>query len=115
MLPGRWGGVATMTPSGVPAKTGPEVPRRPAFGSVPPGGRLEACRNDKRVLARTLAWAAKNQWLDAACLWCCLLAILPTTPGGLGVVEGAIIPVAILASGSPRPGVLRHVHDTPVT
>ncbi len=63
--------------------------------------------------AALFGWAAGNWLLDAACLWLCLYAygaivppgpllaaygaanligLLPVTPGGLGVVEGILIP-----------------------
>ena len=68
-----------------------------------------------------VAFATANWLLDAACLWVCLyafghgispallltaygfanlLALLPVTPGGLGVVEGTLIPL-LLAFGTP--------------
>ena len=68
-----------------------------------------------------VTFAVANWLLDAACLWLCLfafgyamspallltaygfanlLALLPVTPGGLGVVEGTLIPI-LLAFGTP--------------
>jgi uncharacterized protein (TIRG00374 family) len=78
--------------------------------------RLQALTQDRILLARTLGWAAANWSLDTGCLWCCLraygyaapvgpvlavygavclLAMLPFTPSGLGVVEGVLIPVLV--------------------
>lgn len=65
-------------------------------------------RSDPPLLRATASWAALNWLLDAACLWCCfaafgerlnpvllfvafgianVLAVIPLTPGGLGVIE----------------------------
>lgn len=73
------------------------------------------------MLARTFSWAAGNWLVDALCLWLCLtaygfsgavgpvlalygavnlLAMVPTTPGGLGIVEGVLIP-ALVTIGAP--------------
>ncbi|CAN5377507.1 hypothetical protein BH09ACT10_BH09ACT10_04290 [soil metagenome] len=75
---------------------------------------------DKRSLLQAMAWALANWLLDAACLWICLraydfsvplapllaiygvanlLAFIPLAPGGLGVVEGVLIP-ALVALGA---------------
>lgn len=75
--------------------------------------RIGGLTLDKVLLSRTLGWAATNWALDATSLWCCLraygfsapvgpllavygaaslLALLPVTPAGLGVVEGVLIP-----------------------
>jgi uncharacterized protein (TIRG00374 family) len=83
--------------------------------------RLEVLAHDRVLLARTLGWAAANWSLDTACLWCCLraygyvapvgpvlavygavclLAMLPFTPAGLGVVEGVLVPV-LVSLGAP--------------
>jgi uncharacterized protein (TIRG00374 family) len=71
-----------------------------------------------------LGWAVGNWALDAACLWMCLRAyginvqpgallaaygaanligLLPLTPGGLGIIEGILIPslAALGAAGGP--------------
>ena len=81
-----------------------------------------ALADNRHRLSRILAWAATNWLLDAACLWVCLrtfgyseqvgpllavyglvnlVAMLPITPGGLGIVEGVLIP-AVVSFGSPR-------------
>jgi hypothetical protein len=67
---------------------------------------------DRRLLTAATAWAAANWLLDAAALWACVrasaaapgidgrfvaygiaavVAALPITPGGLGVVETSLI------------------------
>lgn len=79
-------------------------------------GRLEDLLSDKRLLSRVAFWAAANWVLDAAALWVFLrsfgpsldadaliisfglanvLAVIPITPGGLGIVEGTYIPVLV--------------------
>jgi uncharacterized membrane protein YbhN (UPF0104 family) len=76
---------------------------------------LALLRDDVRT-RRAVAFAVTNWLLDAACLWTCLWAygeraspglvltaygfanlvgLLPLTPGGLGVVEGTLIPLLI--------------------
>jgi uncharacterized protein (TIRG00374 family) len=75
--------------------------------------RLRAFLDDRRLLRRALVWAAANWLLDAASLWVFVvafgkvidpdgllvsyglanvLAVIPVTPGGLGIVEGVLIP-----------------------
>jgi uncharacterized protein (TIRG00374 family) len=77
---------------------------------------------DRRAVTAALAWAAANWLLDAAALWACVrasgatlgadgifvaygiasvVAALPVTPGGLGVVEASLIP-ALVAGGAPH-------------
>ncbi|HET6815834.1 MAG TPA: YbhN family protein [Mycobacteriales bacterium] len=72
-------------------------------------------------LAVAMAWAAANWLLDAFALWCCLRAYghsygydglmtsfalaqvaawVPLTPGGLGVVEGVLIPTLLGFGGT---------------
>ena len=74
------------------------------------------------LLARATGWAAANWLLDAASLWVFLmafgyrvdlggilvafglantLAIIPLTPGGLGVIEGVLVP-ALVGFGTPQ-------------
>jgi len=74
--------------------------------------RLDNLLADKHLLMEAIAWAAANWLLDAASLWVFLLAfgqlvspvdllvayglayilaVIPITPGGLGVVEGVLI------------------------
>ena len=81
--------------------------------------RADTLVRDPRQRVTVLGWAAGNWLLDAACLWVCLRAygvglqpgalltaygaanlvgLLPVTPGGLGVVEGVLIP-ALTALG----------------
>lgn len=80
------------------------------------GARLEDLVSDKQLLGRVVLWAAANWVLDAAALWVFLrsfgpsldadaliiafglanmLAVIPITPGGLGIVEGVYIPVLV--------------------
>jgi uncharacterized protein (TIRG00374 family) len=82
---------------------------------------VEALRSDRRLLLRTTAWAGANWLLDAASLWVFVAAFghrlnidellvayglanllggLPITPGGLGVIEGFLIP-ALVGLGTP--------------
>ncbi len=77
---------------------------------------------DRRLLRWTAGLAALNWLLDAAALWCCIrsfghalgpdellvpygiagvLAALPFTPAGIGIVEGFLIP-ALVGFGVPR-------------
>ena len=84
--------------------------------------RGEAVFSNRRLLAAIVGWALVNWLLDALCLWVCLgafgytapigpllavygvanlVALLPITPGGLGLVEGVVIPV-LVSFGSPR-------------
>jgi putative heme transporter len=80
------------------------------------GGRLEDLAADRQLLARVAMWAAANWLLDAAALWVFLrafgrgmdadaliiafglanvFAVIPITPGGLGIVEGIYIPTLV--------------------
>ena len=75
--------------------------------------RLQALLADRALLVHALEWAAANWLFDAASLWVFLasfgkvlspidllvayglaniLAAIPITPGGLGIVEGVLIP-----------------------
>ena len=75
--------------------------------------RLQELASDRKLLARAAIWAAANWLLDAASLWVFLaaffhfinpvyllvcyglanvLAAIPITPGGLGIIEGVLIP-----------------------
>jgi uncharacterized protein (TIRG00374 family) len=84
--------------------------------------RTEAVFSNRRLLAAVVGWALVNWLLDALCLWVSLsafgyqapigpllavygvanlVALLPITPGGLGLVEGVVIPV-LVSFGSPR-------------
>jgi uncharacterized protein (TIRG00374 family) len=74
------------------------------------------------VIMQATAWAVANWLLDAASLWVFLmafgyrvdlgpilvafglantLAILPITPGGLGIIEGVLVP-ALVGFGTPQ-------------
>ena len=78
--------------------------------------RLRAFASERELLYRAIAWAAANWLLDAASLWVFIaafhrlvspidllvayglaniLAVIPITPGGLGVVEGVLIPTLV--------------------
>lgn len=80
--------------------------------------RLRELTADRRLLVRAIGWAAANWLFDAASLWVFLaafghghfisldgllvayglanvMAAIPVTPGGLGVVEGILIPVLV--------------------
>ncbi len=80
------------------------------------GGRLEDLAADRQLLVRVAAWAAANWLLDAASLWVFLrafgptvsvdaliiafglanvFAVIPVTPGGLGIIEGVLIPTLV--------------------
>jgi hypothetical protein len=75
--------------------------------------RLRTLLDDRDLLKRAVGWAAANWLLDAASLWVFIaafgklvspidllvayglaniLAVIPITPGGLGVIEGVLIP-----------------------
>jgi uncharacterized protein (TIRG00374 family) len=77
---------------------------------------------DPQQRATVLSYAVCNWVFDAMCLWVCLrgyglsvqpasllaaygaenlLALLPVTPGGLGIVEGALIPALTGLGGAP--------------
>ena len=78
--------------------------------------RLQILLRDRALLTHALEWAAANWLFDAASLWVFvlafghavspvdllvayglanILAVLPITPGGLGVVEGVLIPTLV--------------------
>ncbi|MGH9128418.1 MAG: lysylphosphatidylglycerol synthase transmembrane domain-containing protein [Acidimicrobiales bacterium] len=84
--------------------------------------RLRELGADRQLLRRAVAWAAANWLFDAASLWVFLLAFhhavgpdallvayglanvlaaIPITPGGLGIVEGVLIP-SLVGFGTPR-------------
>jgi uncharacterized protein (TIRG00374 family) len=71
---------------------------------------------NRRTLWSAFTWAALNWILDAACLWVFILAFghttspidllvayglanilaaIPITPGGLGIIEGVLIPTLV--------------------
>jgi uncharacterized protein (TIRG00374 family) len=78
--------------------------------------RITLLQTNRRALSGVTGWAAANWLLDAASLWVFLwafghvvspvdllvayglanvLAVLPITPGGLGVIEGVLIPTLV--------------------
>jgi uncharacterized protein (TIRG00374 family) len=84
--------------------------------------RLRTIARDRRLLMRLIGWAAANWLLDAASLWVFLLAFghragvdallvsyglanvlaaIPITPGGLGVVE-AVLAASLVGFGASR-------------
>ncbi len=84
--------------------------------------RLRALAADRGLLGRAVLWAAANWLFDAASLWVFVLAFghrlgpdgllvsyglanvlaaVPLTPGGLGVVEGVLVP-SLVGFGTPR-------------
>jgi len=84
--------------------------------------RLRALGNDWRLLARAIGWATANWLLDLASLGVFLAAFghvvpiddllvafglanvlgaIPLTPGGLGIIEGVLIPT-LVGFGTPR-------------
>ncbi|MBA3605368.1 MAG: flippase-like domain-containing protein [Actinomycetota bacterium] len=88
------------------------------------GARLEDLIADRALLKRVVAWAALNWLLDAASLWVFLrafgetldldalivafglaniIAVIPITPGGLGIVDAYYIPT-LVAFGITRRG-----------
>jgi uncharacterized protein (TIRG00374 family) len=94
---------------------------RTAAGLRHIGMRVEDLASDKLLLGRVLGWAAANWILDAAALWVFLrafgvstdfdalivafglvnvLAVIPITPGGLGVIDTAL-PIALVGFGVP--------------
>ncbi|WP_298346032.1 lysylphosphatidylglycerol synthase transmembrane domain-containing protein [Ferrimicrobium sp.] len=83
-------------------------------GIIRAGQRVRALASDPQLLKRAITWAACNWLFDALSLWIMLLAFgslvnpdallvsygianvaaaIPITPGGLGVVEGIMIPL----------------------
>jgi uncharacterized protein (TIRG00374 family) len=86
------------------------------------GARLGELGRDRGLLRRAVLWATANWVLDAACLWIFILAFghqmsidgllvsyglanvlaaIPITPGGLGVVEAVLIPT-LVGFGAPH-------------
>jgi hypothetical protein len=84
--------------------------------------QLHEYRSSRKRLIIAIAWAAINWLLDAAALWvllsafgfqldprrllvayglACLVGLLPITPGGLGIIEGVLIP-ALVGFGTPQ-------------
>lgn len=86
------------------------------------GTRMQELSADRAMLRRIVMWAVSNWLIDAAALWVFLrafggsisidglivafglanvLAVIPLTPGGLGIVEGTYVPV-LVGFGLPR-------------
>lgn len=84
--------------------------------------RLRELASDRALLARAGGWACANWLLDAAALWVCIaafgyrmgpvglmvsyglanvVAVVPVTPGGLGVME-AVLTGTLVGFGAPR-------------
>ncbi len=84
--------------------------------------QLDEFRSRRGRLVITIAWAAANWTLDIASLWifllafgfaenpwhllvayglACLVGLVPITPGGLGIIEGVLVP-AIIGFGTPH-------------
>lgn len=84
--------------------------------------RLRSLGRDREVIRHAVLWAAGNWLFDALSLWIFvaafghlldpidllvayglanILAVLPLTPGGLGIVEGVMIP-ALVGFGTPK-------------
>jgi uncharacterized protein (TIRG00374 family) len=84
--------------------------------------RLKELARDRNMLTQAIVWATLNWLLDAAALWVFIsaygfqlgldglivsfglanvAAALPLTPGGLGIVEGILVPT-IVGFGAPR-------------
>jgi len=80
------------------------------------GARMQELAADRSLLRRLVFWASANWLIDAAALWVFLrafggsvppdglivafglanvLAAIPLTPGGLGIVEGTYVPVLV--------------------
>lgn len=95
---------------------------RAAAGVKHIGGRLEDLASDRQLLGRVAGWAAANWLLDAAALWVFLrafgeaadidallvafglvnvLAVIPITPGGLGLIE-VLLPTTLVGFGLTR-------------
>lgn len=89
--------------------------------------RTELLLQHRTARRSLVGWAGGNWLLDCSCLWVCLWAygvqihpgalltaygaanlvgLLPITPGGLGIVEGALIPSLILLGAAGGPVVL---------
>jgi len=114
--------VATALPVLIPKRFRPRAAaaaRRLAAGA-------DRLSTDRRYLWDCAKWAIANWCFDAVSLWCFLaafgvhldpvgtlvayaaanaLGVLPVTPGGLGLVEGSLIP-ALIAFGGPSRAVL---------
>ena len=89
--------------------------------------RITLLFSNRRTLWASLGWASANWLLDAACLWVFLwafghvvspidlivaygianiLAVIPLTPGGLGIIEGVLIPTLVGFGDPHNPAIL---------
>jgi len=99
----------------------PKVRPRVQHAAIVASEQLRELLADRRALGSSALWAAGNWALDAASLWVFLIAYghrinpvalfvaygianllgtLPISPGGLGVIEGVLIP-SLVAFGTP--------------
>ena len=95
---------------------------RAAAGVRQISSRLDELASDRPLLMRVAFWAAMNWLLDIAALWVFLrafgpgpdfdaiivafglvnvLAVIPITPGGLGIIDGGL-PLALVGFGMER-------------
>lgn len=82
-------------------------------------GTVRRLVGDRRFLIRIISWATVNWLFEALALWCCVKAFghtlgpvgllvayglanvaaaIPITPGGLGIVEGILVPTLVAFS-----------------
>jgi hypothetical protein len=108
------------------ARIARHIPFLPEAGAVEFVGmlsdQLHEYRSSRSRVLIVIGWAAANWLLDAGALWilmlafgvpidprrllvayglACLVGLLPITPGGLGIIEGILIP-ALVGFGSPQ-------------
>ena len=90
-------------------------------------GNVAALAQDRGRFAAAVFWGAVNWLLDGAALWVllaafgyraepgplllvyglvCILGLLPITPGGIGIVEGVMMPMLIAIGAGPEVAVL---------
>jgi uncharacterized protein (TIRG00374 family) len=95
---------------------------RTAAGLRHIAARLNDLASDRQLLVRVMGWAMLNWLLDAAALWVFIrayghstdidailvafglvnvLAVIPITPGGLGIIDGGL-PLALVGFGVPK-------------
>jgi uncharacterized membrane protein YbhN (UPF0104 family) len=91
-------------------------------GATRAAARLNDLTSDRQLLFRVTTWAMLNWLLDAAALWVFIrayghstdidallvafglvnvLAVVPITPGGLGIIDGGL-PLALVGFGVPK-------------
>src|SRR5664279_4939742 len=90
-------------------------------------GNVAALALDRRRFAAAVFWGAVNWLLDAAALWVLLaafgyradpgqlllvyglvgiLSLIPITPGGLGIVEGVMVPLLVALGSTHQVAIL---------